>query len=200
MIYNIYGLVSPINGQIVYVGMTTLKIEVRLKQHYWHLNECNKGERNSNKRFEYLNSISPLKVSIKLLKTFDSDNAFSLSPKFYESFYIKKYRNINPNLLNETDGGIGDNTFKYKSSNEIKEIGIKISNKLKGRKKPKGFAEHLSEIRKGSNNPMAKPLESPIYIVDCNTCKRLKGSFMYGYQINEFLGIDKAWSNVKKSP
>lgn len=135
MIYNIYGLVSPINGQIVYVSMTTLKIEVRLKQHYWHLNECNKGERNSNKRFEYLNSISPLKVSIKLLKTFDSDNAFSLSPKFYESFYIKKYRNINPNLLNETDGGIGDNTFKYKSSNEIKEIGIKISNKLKGRKK-----------------------------------------------------------------
>lgn len=46
---------------------------------------------------------------------------------------------------------------------------------------------------------MAKPLESPIYIVDCNTCKRLKGSFMYGYQINEFLGIDKAWSNVKKA-
>ena len=30
MIYNVYGLVSPIDGQIVYVGMTIHSIEHRL--------------------------------------------------------------------------------------------------------------------------------------------------------------------------
>lgn len=199
MIYNIYGLVSPIDGQIVYVGMTTHKIEQRLKQHYWHLNEVERGERNTNKRFDYLKSLLPLKVTIKLLKSFDTNNGFSLSPKFYESFYIKKYRELNPNLLNETDGGIGENTHKYKTEQEIKEIGNKISNKLKGKSKPKGFAEHLSNIRKGSSNPMAKMLPYPIYIVDCNTHKRIKGSFIYGYQVNEFLNKDNAWSNIKKA-
>lgn len=199
MIYNIYGLVSPIDGQIVYVGLTTLSIEHRLKQHYWHLNECNRGERNSNKRFEYLNSILPLKVSVILLKSFDSESSLSLSPKFYENLYINKYRKLNPNLLNETDGGIGDNTYKYKTKEEIKEIGIKISNKTKGKKKPKGFAEHLSEIRKGTNNPMCKPLDNKIYAVDCNTHIRVNGSFNYAFEIDEFLTLKNAWSNVKKA-
>lgn len=199
MIYNVYGLVSPITNEIVYVGITTHSIEKRLKQHYWHLNEVERGERKTNKRFEYLKSLLPLKVSIKLLKSFDSDAKFSLSPKFYESFYINKYRELNPNLLNETDGGLGNNTHKYKTKQDIKEIGNKISNKLKGKCKPKGFAEHLSEIRIGSNNPMAKPLSNPIYVIDCNTHKRLKGCFIYGYQINTFLNKDNAWSNVKKA-
>ena len=70
MIYNVYGLVSPIDEQVVYVGMTTHSIEHRLKQHYWHLNEVNRGERKTNKRFEYLKSILPLKVTIKLLTSF----------------------------------------------------------------------------------------------------------------------------------
>lgn len=199
MIYNVYGLVSPIDGQIVYVGITTHNIQHRLKQHYWHLNEVNRGKRKTNKRFEYLKSILPLKVNITLLTSFDTDNKFSLSPKYYENFYIKKYRALNPNLLNETDGGIGENTHKYKNENDIKDIGNKISNKLKGKAKPKSFAENLSKIRKGSNNPNVKMLEHPIYIVDCNTHKRLKGSFIYGYQINDFLGIKNAWSNIKKA-
>lgn len=199
MIYNVYGLVSPIDGQVVYVGMTTHSIEHRLKQHYWHLNEVNRGERKTNKRFEYLKSILPLKVTIKLLTSFNTDNKFSLSPKYYENFYIKKYRELNPNLLNETDGGIGENTYKYKSENDIKEIGNKISNKLKGKSKPEGFAENLSKIRKGSNNPNAKGLEHPIYIVDCNTQKRLKGFFAYSYQIDNFLCKKNAWSNIKKA-
>ena len=65
MIYNIYGLVSPIDGQIVYVGVTSHSIEHRVKQHYWHLNEVDYGRRNNNKRFEYLKSILPLKLSNK---------------------------------------------------------------------------------------------------------------------------------------
>ena len=199
MIYNVYGLVSPIDGQIVYVGMTTHSIEHRLKQHYWHLNEVQRGERKTNNRFEYLKSILPLKVTIKLLTSIDTDKPFSLSPYYYENFYIKKYKELNPNLLNETDGGIGNNTYKYKSKDEIKEIGIKISNKTKGKSKPKGFSEHLSEIRKGNNNPMAKAFDNPIYIVDCNTNKRLKGSFIYSYQINDFLNKHNAWSNIKKA-
>lgn len=89
--------------------------------------------------------------------------------------------------------------LKEKNVKVIKEIGIKISNKIKGKSKPDGFAEHLSEIRKGSNNPMSKKLDNPIYIVDCNTHKRLKGSFIYGYQIDDFLNKRNAWSNVKKA-
>ena len=54
MIYNVYGLVSPIDGQVVSVGMTTYSIEHRLKQHYWHLNEVNRGERKNNKSCDFL--------------------------------------------------------------------------------------------------------------------------------------------------
>lgn len=192
---HIYGLKSPIDGQIVYVGATTKSLDFRLKQHYWHLNEVINGTRKSNKRFEYLKSILPLKVSI--ISLYETDDVNGL--KFYENRYIEQYRKINPNLLNETDGGIGENTHKYKSSEEIKNLGIKISNKLKGKSKPKGFAEHLSKIRKGSGNPMARPLDTPIYCININTHKRLKGFFMYGYQINQFLNTKNAWSNVKKA-
>lgn len=198
MDYNIYVLKSPINGDVVYVGITKYSIEHRLKQHYWHLNEVFKGTRKTNKRFEYLKSILPLKVSIKLVKTINTDKQFSLSKDFYERYYIKKYRKLYPNLLNETDGGEGQNTHLYKNEDEIKTINEKISIALKGRPKPKGFAEHLSEIRKGSKNPMAKEFEKPIYIIDYRTNKRLKGCFIYGFQINEFIGVNDAWSNVKR--
>ena len=69
----------------------------------------------------------------------------------------------------------------------------------KGTAKPEGFAENLAKTRKGSNNPNAKGLEHPIYIVDCNTQKRLKGFFAYSYQIDDFLCKKNAWSNVKKA-
>ena len=32
---------------------------------------------------------------------------------------FRKYRKINPNLLNETDGGCGNNTHKYKTKEDI---------------------------------------------------------------------------------
>lgn len=191
----VYGLKSPIDGKIVYVGATTHTLNHRLNQHYWHLNEVIKGTRKTNKRFEYLKSILPLKVSIVLLYETNDVNGL----KFYESRYIAKYREINPDLLNETDGGIGENTHKYKSEVEIKEIGDKISNALSGKQKPIGFAEHLSNIRSGSGNPMAKQLEEPIYAININTNKKVKKEFKYGYEIDSFIGQRHAWSNVKKA-
>lgn len=197
MIYNIYGLVSPINGQVVYVGCTSNTIEYRLKQHYWHLNAALRGERNMNKRFEYLKSILPLKVSIKLLKVVDTSTPLSLSESFWESYYIKKYRDINPDLLNETDGGKGNNTHKYKTEEEVKNIGNKISKAVKGKSKPDGFGEHLSRIRKGLGNPAAKKLKEPIYAYNVITNTLLPTPFTYAFEINEFLNRN-AWSNVKK--
>lgn len=198
MKYNIYGLVSPIDGQIVYVGCTIHSIEHRLNQHYWHLNEVIKGERSTNKRFEYLKSILPLKVSTVLLKSIDDSIPNTLSDKFWESYYIEKYRKINPNLLNETDGGKGNNTHKYKTDKQIKSIGNKISNALKGKSKPKGFAEHLSKIRKGLGNPGAKKFKEPIYAYNVVTKLLVKTPFNYGFEINKFLRRDNAWSNVSK--
>lgn len=192
---SIYGLVSPIDGKVVYVGATTKTLEYRLKQHYWHLNEAIKGRRQMNKRFEYLKNLLPLKVSIKCLYTTKDVNGL----KWYESRYIKKYRKINPDLLNETDGGIGQNTHSYKSNEEIKEIGVKISNAIKGKSKPDGFAEHLSEIRKGLGNPGCKKLDEPIYAVNMYTQRRVNKTFEYGFEINTFVHKHNAWSNVKKA-
>lgn len=112
-----------------------------------------------------------------------------------EKYYINYYRKINPNLLNETNGGIGGYTAINKSDNEKSIIGRKISNAIKGRKKPKGFAEHLSAIRKGKNNPMTQRLEIKIGAYKENN---LIKSFEYGFEINEFIGSKSAYSNVHK--
>lgn len=191
----IYGLVSPIDEKVVYVGVTTKPLEYRLKQHYWHLNEVIKGRRKMNKRFEYLKNLLPLKVSIKCLYT--TKDVYGL--KWYESKYIKMYRDLNPDLLNETDGGFGQNTHSYKTNEEISEIGTKISNALKGKSKPDGFAENLSEKRKGKGNPMCKKLEEPIYAVNIKTRKRVNKKFEYAFEVNIFINKHNAWSNVKKA-
>lgn len=197
MVY-IYGLVSPIDESVVYVGCTTISLEHKLKQHYWHLNEALRGNRGMNKRFVYLNNLLPLKVSITLLYSFD-ENTSNLNSKFWEEFYINKYRKINPNLLNETDGGKGNNTHKYKTIEEIHNINDKISQSLKGKKKPKGFAEHLSEIRKGLGNPATKRLKEPIYAYNAYSKILIKKPFNYGFEVNNFLHRNDAWSNVKKN-
>ena len=191
----IYGLISPIDGKVVYVGATTKELSFRLKQHYWHLNEAIKGRRKMNKRFKYLNSILPLKVSIKCLYVTNDVNGL----KWYESRYIKKYREINPDLLNETDGGVGQYTSSYKNDYEKVEIGTKISNALKGKSKPDGFAENLSEQRKGLGNPGCKKLEEPIYAVNIETQRRVNKKFEYGFEVNAFVHKHNAWSNVKKA-
>lgn len=195
MFINIYALVHPSTKEVIYVGQTKSSIENRLNSHYWKLNEAKKGKRTLTKLFKFLDSYLPLRVQIKLIKIVDTSNPFD-NADFMEKYYIKYYRKINPNLLNEADGGIGGNTYKNKSNDEKYEIGKKISNAIKGHKKPNGFSEHLSEIRQGSNNPMAKKFDK---ILGCYKGNELITTFNYSYEIDNFIGKKGAWSNIKKS-
>lgn len=99
----------------------------------------------------------------------------------------------NYTLLNDTFGGDGGNTYILKSESELKAIGNKISKKLKGKAKPKGFKEHLSAIRKGKNNPSAKKLNNPIIAIKDNVIIK---RFYYLYEINLFLNDKYSASNI----
>lgn len=195
MIINIYKLVNPIDNSIVYVGQTTEPISERIKGHYWKLNEVKKGERNWTKLFHYLNDLLPTKVNIELIKSINTDNNLN-EGDFLEQYYIKKYISEGNQLLNETDGGIGNHTIKYKTKEEQIEIGRKISNKLKGKSKPIGFKEHLSAIRKGINNPMTKSLNPKIA---CYKGFELIKIFNYSFEIDDFIGVRGSYSNVIKA-
>lgn len=190
MIINIYALVNPSNNEIIYVGQTKLGIKKRLDQHYWKLNEAKKGKRSMTKLFKFLDNYLPLKVKIKLLRIIDTEKPFE-NADFLEQYYINHYRTINPNLLNESDGGIGGFVWKNKSDKDKNIIKEKISKANKGKKKPEGFGKNLSIKRKGANNPMAKKLNIGIY--DKN--KNLIYICNYGFEVNEFLKDKWFWSN-----
>lgn len=91
-----------------------------------------------NKRYNYLLNLKPTKATIHLLEIVTNGNLESR-----ETFYIKKFREINPNLTNMTNGGPGKCTSLYYTEEEKRKFGHRISQKLKGKKKPKGFAENL---------------------------------------------------------
>lgn len=188
---NIYGIINPITKEIVYIGQTPSNLDYYIKTKYWKLNEVKRGKRNWNKLFHFLNNLLPIKAEITLLKICDTEKPFN-DPDGFEKIYIKKYKELNPNLLNETDGGIEGNTHKYKSIDEKIAIGKKISKKLKGKKKPIGFADHLSFIRKGANNPMAIKRNIGIYYKNELVCK-----CNYAFEINEFFN-KQIWSNIYK--
>lgn len=192
---NIYALINPIDGKVVYVGQTTTSIEKRLNEHYWKLNEVKKGKRNWTPLFHFLDELLPLKVKIILLKQIRTDGMFD-EGDFLEKFYIEKYRKENPNLLNVTNGGIGGNVYKYKTKEELKEIGNKISSKIKGKKKPEGFGEHLREIRSGYNSKLKKKLNPKIGAFKNGV---LVKTFEYGFEINNFIGSKHAYGNILKS-
>lgn len=194
MIINIYKLINPSTNEIIYVGQTKYNLEKRLDSHYWKLNEAKRGKRTMTKLFKFLDSYLPLRVRIELISTVDTDLPFR-SADFLEKYYIDYYRKINPNLLNEANGSLGGYTSINKSDNEKKEISYKISFKNKGRKKPEGFAEHLSSIRKGKNNPMAKPFT---HKVGAYLNEELVKTFSYAYEIDEFVEKRGSWSNIKK--
>lgn len=88
----------------------------------------------------------------------------------------------------------------YPSTQEVIYVGqtrTSIEHRLDSHywKLNKGFAEHLSAIRKGKNNPMAQRLEIKIGAYKENN---LIKSFEYGFEINEFIGSKSAYSNVHK--
>lgn len=189
----IYALVHPITKEIVYVGQTTKTLIERLKGHYWKLNEANRGERTLTPLFKYLNDIKPLELEIVLLTEVESNEANEA-----EIYYIAECRKGNPNLLNEANGGIGGNTIVNKTEEQKKAIGNKISFILSGRAKPEGFAEHLSDIRTGKGNPMAKLLNPKIVVLKSSNDNSVIKSFDYVFEINQFLDDGSAGSNIVK--
>lgn len=190
---NIYALIHPDTKEVIYVGQTKDELTKRLNGHYWKLNEVKRGERNWTKLFHFLDNLLPNKVEIILLKEVVPANGFNLS-NFYEKFYIDKYRKINPNLLNEVDGGIGGNVYKNKTKEELRTIGEKISAAIKGKKKSTTI--NMSLAKRGVKNPAAKRLEYPILCYDNND---VIGKFYYRFEINEFLKDKYAAGNITRS-
>lgn len=187
----IYYLQNPITKEIFYIGCTRASLPNRLRTHYQHLREFKRGLRKSNRRYEYLKSIEPHKATIHLLEIV-TGTLRDLEKKEIE--YISFFRSQNPNLTNMTDGGIGKNTSKYYTEEEMEEFSKKLSKSLKFKKKPEGFSENLSNIRKGLGNPAAKELKDWI-IAEKEGAYHL---FKYGFQVNDFMSNKNAYGNVYK--
>ena len=181
----VYYLQNPITSEIFYVGATEISLKNRLRSHYQHLSEALNGKRKMNKRYEYLLNLKPLKATIHLLEIITEGNL-----EERKIFYIKHFRDINPNLTNMTNGGPGKCTSLYYTEEEKIKFGHKISKALKGRKKPEGFSENLSKQRKGLGNPATKDISIGWIVAD------RKYLFKYGFEINEFISNKYAYGNV----
>lgn len=188
----VYYLQNPVSGEIFYVGSTQCSLNNRLRTHYQHLKEFEKGIRGDNKRYRYLQELRPNKATIHLLEIVT--DITKLDER--EIFFIKQFRQINSNLTNMTDGGKGKCTSKYYTEKEMEIYSKKISNANKGRKKPEGFAQNLSDTRKGLNNPASKPIKNNGII---GTDDRVNFVwFKYGFEINEYFISKHAYGNIYK--
>lgn len=118
----VYYLQNPITSEIFYVGATEVSLKNRLRGHYQHLSESLNGKRKMNKRMQYLLDLKPLKATIHLLEIITEGNL-----EEREIFYIKHFRDINPNLTNMTNGGPGKCTSLYYTEEEKIKFGHKIS-------------------------------------------------------------------------
>lgn len=187
----IYYLQNPITGEIFYVGATETSINNRLRTHYQHLREFERGLRKSNRRYQYLLNLKPFKATIHLLELV-TDKSKLIER---EVFHIQHFRKLNPNLTNMTDGGKGQHTSKYYTEEELEQYSAKISQANKGKSKPIGFAEYLSAIRRGKNNPSAKELNNWIICFKDGVVQKM---FKYGFEINQYLRNKHAYGNVLK--
>lgn len=185
----IYCLKHPETNEIFYIGATESAPKDRLSGHYSQFREYLSGKRNSNKRFEYIESIWPNLVKIELLEIIQDDFLYQK-----EIEYIKKYSEF-CNLTNQTIGGEGGDTFSLQETINKEKISQLISIK-NSKPKPKGFSEHLSKIRMGENNPMAGKTSMPKCIIfdkDNKPIKMVKAP----YQISEFFDIVYGVENHK---
>lgn len=100
-----------------------------------------------------------------------------------EKYWISKYNSLY-NGYNSTPGGEGGNTYAKKSSEEIKEIGNRISNAIKG----DNNGNHGQYV--GNKNPMYNviPHNKFVYLkdVETNIVEELRASV-----IKKRFGIDK---------
>ncbi len=188
---SIYCLKNPITSEIFYVGATQWSLKKRLRVHYQHLKEYERGDRLVNKRYLYLQNLRPLKAEINLLELIiDAD----IDKR--EIYFIKKIREINPNLTNMTDGGRGSNTSKYYTEKQMEEYSKKLSASQKGIAKSELFKKHLSKIRTGLGNPAAKEMACG-WLVAFKNGVPLR-MFKYGFEIDSFIGSPHAYGNIYK--
>lgn len=187
----IYYLQNPTTGEIFYIGSTQTSLLSRLRTHYQHLREFERGLRNTNKRYVYLQNLKPLKATIHLLEIVTTGN---LDER--ETYFIKLFRKLNPNLTNMTDGGTGRCTSKYYTEQQMEAFCKKMSLTNKGRAKPKGFGANLSKQRKGLGNPAAKELQDWIICFNKDVPEKL---FKYGFEVNDFMNRSCAYGNVFKA-
>lgn len=185
----IYYLQNPVTGEIFYVGATKISLTNRLRTHYQHLREFERGLRKSNRRYEYLLKLRPDKATIHLLEIVTDLELLDER----ECFYIKLMRKAYPNLTNMTDGGKGKHTTKYYTEQELEEYSKKLTQGLKGKAKPNGFATNLSKQRKGINNPAAKELDRALVCFKNSVPVRM---FKYGFEVNDFLQNKYGYGNV----
>ena len=134
-------------GNPRYVGYTTLPLEERLK---YHLSESLRHKKTRKQRWIRRMIRQGELPSIELVVTVpEGPNSW----QYWETHYIKLYRDLGYNLTNGTDGGDGvtmDEPMKKK-----------ISRALQGRKITKAHRTKLSkalEGRTGKLNPSSKPL------------------------------------------
>nr|DAT90267.1 MAG TPA: GIY-YIG nuclease superfamily protein [Caudoviricetes sp.] len=146
----IYALKDPYTNEIFYIGATESAPKDRLAGHYSHFREVLEGKRKMTKKFEYFAKVWPELVKCECLEIVQNDYLYQK-----EIEYIEKYSKIY-NLTNQTMGGEGGDTFNMQSDENKQCISDLIRSKVIGKPKPKGFAENLSKMRLGENNPAAK--------------------------------------------
>jgi hypothetical protein len=111
MVFKIYGLYD-IEDNLRYVGYTSKSLEERLKTHL--VTKTAKGKQCY--RICWLKSLDYIPV-IKLID--EADTLEEILNK--EIYWIKYYKNLNCNLVNTCEGGIGSNGHKWSKKDYLKK-------------------------------------------------------------------------------
>lgn len=191
MIGFIYFLKNPLTQEIFYIGATKTSLLCRLRTHYQHLREYQKGLRKHNKRYEYLEKMS-CKAEIHLLEIVEDVSFLNA----YEGMYIGLFKSWGFVLMNQTDGGTGGATYKHLTAVRKAQYKLLFQKKLGGKKQPKELVERWSVQKKGLGNPRAGT--STYFPVSCYKQDILVKTFDYPFEINDFLNKKDAYSNVLK--
>lgn len=146
----IYELLDPRNNQIRYVGYTNRKdIKRRLGKHVWDSGQLKESYTHKEKWIRELLRLN-LKPIIQIILIIPKGQSW----KYWERFYIKKYRLLGYNLTNYTDGGDGQRGLKH-----TEETKRKIRESCKGMNKGVVFTkEHCENISKAQRGKKLTPL------------------------------------------
>ena len=173
---HIYGLVCPIENEIVYIGQTTIVLNKRLAQHITETKTKIKNKRQLSKKCKWIKNLISLKmeslIKIISMELCESKNIYlELNKK--EIFWISKYSN----LLNSTNGGDGNKGYKHteeckKRMSEIKLDYFKHNEAIRGEEHVLYGTKHSEEYKKNiskklkeyyKNNPKFSGELNPLY-------------------------------------